>query len=99
MRALTYRLSLVLAGLVWTCIATTFCGCSQTSGFVTVLSRIILARRKLGPVGDFEWLNPRCVVEQYDIAVLARRLHGPKQDSIEAGCRLSCQIVRDHLRD
>ena len=34
MCALTYRLSLVLAGLVWTCIATTFCGCSQTSGFV-----------------------------------------------------------------
>ena len=34
MRALTYRLSLGLAGLVWTVIAATFCGCNQTSGYV-----------------------------------------------------------------
>lgn len=34
MRALTYRLSLGLAGLIWIFIASTFCGCNQTSGYV-----------------------------------------------------------------
>ena len=33
MRAITYRLSLGLAGLVWIVIASTFCGCNQTSGY------------------------------------------------------------------
>lgn len=34
MRAFTYRLSLGLAGLIWIVIASTFCGCNQTSGYV-----------------------------------------------------------------
>jgi Tfp pilus assembly protein PilF len=34
MREVTYRLSLGLAGLIWICIASTFCGCNQTSGYM-----------------------------------------------------------------
>ncbi|REJ71279.1 MAG: hypothetical protein DWQ34_02075 [Planctomycetota bacterium] len=34
MRAVTYRLSLGLACLVWICIASTLCGCNQTSGYM-----------------------------------------------------------------
>lgn len=34
MRAVTYRLSLGLAGLICICMASTFCGCNQTSGYM-----------------------------------------------------------------
>lgn len=34
MRAVTYRLSLGLAWLIWICMASTFCGCNQTSGYM-----------------------------------------------------------------
>ena len=34
MRAVTYRLSLGLACLIWICIASTFCGCNQASGYL-----------------------------------------------------------------
>jgi Tfp pilus assembly protein PilF len=34
MRTLTYRLSLGLAGLTWICVASTLCGCNQTSGYM-----------------------------------------------------------------
>lgn len=34
MRAVTYRIFLCLACVLWICIASTLCGCNQTSGFV-----------------------------------------------------------------